>query len=326
LRERRGNATPGRMLIGHQDQRALFLDALGAGRLHHAWLLAGSRGIGKRRFADWAALKLLSGELGAGETPSENPAAHLVKAGSHPDHRVLSPPEEGKGSATASILIDQVRELGEFLHSFPALSRWRTLIVDSIDDMNPNTSNAFLKELEEPRENTIYLLVSHAPQRLLPTIRSRCRTVRMFGLAECDTRTVLHAENPELEREALDRLARLAGGAPGTVAMLAGADISVLETALDRIASGRGDPVALARSMQPQAAVARLQALLALVPRRIAAAAKADPDPRLLDLYGEAESYQRDAVRLAYDRGQVAMALADIVARAGQLQKPGRTS
>ena len=63
------------MLIGHAQPREMFLDALGKGRLHHAWLLAGPRGIGKRAFADWAALKLLSGGAGPGETPADDPAA-----------------------------------------------------------------------------------------------------------------------------------------------------------------------------------------------------------------------------------------------------------
>jgi DNA polymerase-3 subunit delta' len=306
------------MLIGHQSQRDTFLDALGSGRMHHAWLLAGPRGIGKRAFADWAALKLLAGTQVPDGQLAECPAAQLVAASSHPDHRLLAPPVEGKGSATESIVIDQIRELGEFLHSYPAIAPWRTLIVDSIDDMNSNTSNAFLKELEEPREKTIYLLVSHAPARLLPTIRSRCRTLRFFPLTDSDVAQVLDESVAADER---DRLVQLARGAPGAVMALAGADIGALDAALDRIVGGE-DGAALVRSVQPQSASPRLQALLALVPRKLAAAARANPDPRLLDLYAEAEGLARDAVRLAYDRGQVAMALADIMARAGRIQGP----
>ncbi|MCG2840060.1 DNA polymerase III subunit delta' [Sandaracinobacter sp. RS1-74] len=307
------------MLIGHRQPREAFLDALQRGRMHHAWLIAGPKGVGKRAFADWAALKLLSGSPGPGDTPADDPAASLVAAGSHPDHRLLAPPEEGKGSATASIVVDQVRELSDFLHSYPAIARWRTLIVDSIDDMNINTSNAFLKELEEPRQQTIYLLVSHAPARLLPTIRSRCRMIRLFPLPEADVRQVLEQTNPDMPAADLEPLVTLARGAPGAVSDLAGADLAGLEKTLDRIAAG-GDAVPLARSLQPQAAIPKLRALLALVPRRLAAAARRNPDPRLLQLYEEAEALARDAVRLAYDRPQVAMALADITARAGRIQ------
>ncbi len=307
------------MLIGHQQPREAFLDALSRGRMHHAWLITGPKGIGKRAFADWASLKLLSGNRGAAHTPADDPAASLVAAGSHPDHRLLAPPEEGKGSATASIIVDQVRELSDFLHSYPAIAPWRTLIVDSIDDMNVNTSNAFLKELEEPRQQTIYLLISHAPARLLPTIRSRCRMLRLFPLPDGEVRQALEIAEPGLSSGDIDSLVSLARGAPGAVADLAGADLGALEKTLDRIGAG-GDAVPLARSLQPQTAIPKLKALLALVPRRLAAQARRNPDPRLLDLYAEAEALARDAVRLAYDRPQVAMALADITARAGRIQ------
>jgi DNA polymerase-3 subunit delta' len=307
------------MLIGHKQPREAFLDALARGRMHHAWLIAGPKGIGKRAFAHWAALKLLSGSRGESDTPSDDPAASLVAAGSHPDHRVLTPPEEGKGSATASIVVDQVRDLSDFLHSYPAIAPRRTLIVDSIDDMNINTSNAFLKELEEPRQQTVYLLVSHTPARLLPTIRSRCRMLRLFPLPDAEVRSALELAEPGLSEADLDPLVALARGAPGAVADLAGADLAGLEKALDRIAAG-ADAVPLARSLQPQSAIPKLRALMALVPRRLAAAARRNPDPRLFDLYSEAELLARDAVRLAYDRPQVAMALADITARAGRIQ------
>jgi len=307
------------MLIGHQRPRDLFLEALASGRMHHAWLITGPRGIGKRRFADWAAVKLLSGGGGPGDTPATDPAAALVDAGSHPDHRLLAPPKEGLGSATASIIMEQLSALQDFLHSYPAIAAWRTLIIDSIDDMNPNTANAFLKELEEPRQKTVYLLVSHCPARLLPTIRSRCRPLRLHLLSDAECRQVLEREHPGLPADELGQLVALARGAPGSVADFAGADLAGLEQALDAVLRG-SDPLALVRSVQPQAAAPRYQALLALVPRRLAGLARAMPDPRLLDLQAEAEALSLAAVPLAYDRGQVAMALTDIMARAGRIQ------
>lgn len=312
------------MLIGHQRPRDMFLEAIGSGRMHHAWLLTGPRGIGKRRFADWAALKLLAGHTGPGEVPAEDPAVHLVAASSHPDHRVLEPPTEGKGSATETIVVEQIRALGDFLHSFPSIARWRTMIVDSVDDMNPSAANAFLKELEEPRADSVFFLVSHSPARLLPTIRSRCRVVRLFPLPTSEVRAVLDATGPELATADLDALATLADGAPGRVATLSGADLPGLERAVARIMSGddaAAQAVSLARSMQSQAAAPRLKALLALAPQRIASAARQRPDPRLFDLHAEAELLARDAVRLAYAPPQVALALADILARAGRIQR-----
>jgi DNA polymerase-3 subunit delta' len=312
------------MLIGHQRAREMFLEAIRSGRMHHAWLLTGPRGIGKRRFADWAALKLLAGKADPGDTPADDPAAHLVAASSHPDHRVLEPPTEGKGSATETIIVEQVRALADFLHSYPSIARWRTMIVDSVDDMNLSAANAFLKELEEPRPDSVYFLISHAPARLLPTIRSRCRTVRLFPLPEPEVRMVLQAADAEVEPAELDAMVALADGAPGRVAALAGADLPGLERMVDRIMAGE-QPAAqaaeLARSVQAQAAAPRLKALLALAPRRIVALARQRPDPGLFDLHAEAERLARDAIRLAYAPPQVAMALADILARAGRIQR-----
>lgn len=305
------------MLIGHHEQRRAFLHTLGRGRLHHAWLLAGPRGIGKRRFADWAALKLLAGEGGEADVDPENPAARLVAAGSHPDLRVLAPPEESK---TGIITVEQVREMADFLHSYASIAGWRVLVVDSLDAMNVNAANAFLKELEEPRPRTVYLLVSHAPARLLPTLRSRCRTLRFLPLGEAETLQVLEATAPEADSRTRTALARLAEGAPGAVLSLADADIAGLERALDKVAEG-GSAMSLARGFAGQAAIPKLEALALMVPRRLAQAARAAPHPELFALYDEAEALGRDAVRLAYDRVQVAMALADIMARAGRIQR-----
>lgn len=307
------------MLIGHHRPREIFLEALDRGRLHHAWLITGPRGVGKRRLADWAALKLLSGRRDADDTPADDPAALLVDAGSHPDHRVLAPPVEGRGSATGSIIVEQIRELGDFLHSYPALAEWRTLIVDSIDNMNVSTANAFLKELEEPRQKTVYLLVSHSPARLLPTIRSRCRPLRLLALPDPEARRVLESQNPGLPEAEVGQLVALARGAPGSAVDLAGADFAGLERQIERVIAG-GDPLALVHSVQPQSAAARFRALLALAPRRLAELARTSPDPRLIDLYAEAEALAQTAVPLAYDRAQVAMALSDIMARAGRIQ------
>lgn len=301
-------------VIGHAEARAAFLEALTRQRLHHAWLIVGPRGIGKRCFADWAAARLLA----AGTDGTD--AAALLAAGSHPDHRILEPPEEGKGSSTGSIIVEQVRAISDFLHSYPAIAGWRTLIVDAIDDMNPNAANAFLKELEEPRERTIFLLVSHAPARLLPTIRSRCRMLRLRPLSDADTGAVLAAQNPALDAAALAALVRIADGAPGTAGGFAEVDVAALDAELDRIARGDG-ALAFARNMQGKAAVPRLQAALGLVSRRLLAQARRQPEAPVFALYAEAQGLARDALPLAYDRVQVALALADIVARLGRIQE-----
>lgn len=307
------------MLIGHDTQRAAFLAALASARMHHAWLLTGARGIGKRCFAQWAALKLLANERGEADVSPEHPAARLLAAGSHPDFRLLAPPVEGKGSASGTIIVEQIRASRDFLHSHPSLAKWRVMIVDSIDDMNLNAANAFLKELEEPRAHTLYLLISHAPARLLPTIRSRCRRLPFDQLPLAATQQVLGLAFPDLPALELESLARVANGAPGTVFDLGQADMADLERWIEKLLQGI-DAVDFARTFAAQTALPRFRALLLLTARRLALMAQNQPAPALFDLYDEAEALLRDAIRLAYDRVQVAMAVADLLGRAGRIE------
>jgi DNA polymerase-3 subunit delta' len=305
------------MLIGHETQVAAFLEALHSGRMHHAWLLAGPKGVGKRVFAECAALRLLA-EQGEGlAVPPGHPAEALMAARSHPDHRLLAPPADSK---TGQILVDDVRALGEFMHSFPALGNWRTLIVDPIDGMNKSSANAFLKELEEPRGRTVYFLVSHAPGRLLPTIRSRCRMLRFAPLSDGDCTKALRAALPDADPETLAALVAVADGSPGTALSFRNAEVPALQTAIEGLMRG-GDPAAFARGFQAAGAVAKFEALLVLAPRRLAEAARAAPSEALVDCYARATELAGKALALAYDRAQVAFALATLLADAGALSR-----
>lgn len=293
------------MLIGHREQMEAFAAALAGGRLHHAWLLAGPEGVGKRTFADMMAARL----LGDG-------TAALVAAGSHPDYRVLQPPVEGKGATQKIIPVDQVREIRAMLHEYPAMGGWRVIIVDPVDAMERPSANALLKELEEPAENTLFFLISHAPGRLLPTIRSRCRTLRFGPLGEADMRTLCTGSG--VPADAVPAVLALAGGAPGRALAAHALDLP----ALDRLARSQmrgGDRVAFARQFQAAGAVPRFEALLRLVPALLAEAARDAGDARLITLYDAAMVHQGDAIRLAFDRGQVAFALASLLAEAGAI-------
>ena len=181
-------------LLGHETAEKTMLAAHQSGRLHHAWLLAGPRGIGKATLAWRFARFLLSGQAGASlfggepdslDVPADAPGRSLVDARSHPDlfhlRRTLNP---DTGRMRAEIAVDDVRELGAFMHMTPAMGKWRVAIVDAADEMNRNSANAVLKILEEPPPNAVLLMVAHAPGRLLPTIRSRCRRLALQPLAE----------------------------------------------------------------------------------------------------------------------------------------------
>ena len=172
------------MIVGQDRAVEQFASAWATRRLHHAWLLAGPKGVGKATFAHAAARRVLADAAGPPfeapglRTPDDHPIVKLVEAGSHPDMRWLErlPKEKGEGLAR-DISVDQVRELGEFMGMTAALSPWRVTVIDTVDELAGAGANALLKMLEEPPANTLFFLVSHAPGRLLPTIRSRCRRV-----------------------------------------------------------------------------------------------------------------------------------------------------
>jgi DNA polymerase-3 subunit delta' len=294
------------MWLGQEEARRVFEADLASGRLHHAWLLEGPKGIGKRAFADWAALRLMGPE-----------AASLIAAESHPDHRLLAPPEEGKGAATGTIPIDQVRGLKPFLHAHPALAAWRVVIVDSIDDLARNAANALLKELEEPAPQTLLLLVSHAPGRLLPTIRSRCRRLRFPPIAEVELARWLSTTRPEVAAKDLAMVARLARGSPGDALRLLDGDALKLRDEL----SGEA-PATLAR--QFQGGGARYRLLLDLAPRLLADAARQGGDAGLVEAQVEAEELAASARGLALDPVQTAFTLIKALKPALARQPSGR--
>jgi DNA polymerase-3 subunit delta' len=171
-------------LVGHEAQERAFLDALRSGRTHHAWLLGGPEGIGKASFAYRVARFMLAvGDPAARAKnaqslamPEGDPATRRVMARSHPDLHLLrrSLKPDGK-SYTSNIPVDAARRVIDRFGASAAEGGWRICIVDSAEDMDRPTANALLKLLEEPPPRALFLIVAHAPGRLLPTIRSRCR-------------------------------------------------------------------------------------------------------------------------------------------------------
>ena len=221
-------------LLGHETAEKTMLAAHESGRLHHAWLMTGPRGIGKATLAWRFARFLLCGQQQGGlfgggaaeglDVAADAPGRSLVDARSHPDlfhlRRTLNP---DTGRMRAEIAVDDVRELGAFMHMTPAMGRWRVAIVDSADEMNRNSANAVLKVLEEPPPNAVLLIVAHAPGRLLPTIRSRCRRLALHPLADDIMTRLLGDYAPEVKEQERAALARLAEGSIGRALELAGA-------------------------------------------------------------------------------------------------------
>ena len=212
------------MLDGAEAQERAFLEAYERGRLHHAWLLTGPEGVGKATFAFRVARLLLGARpdprYGLLGSSPDDPVSHQVSARSHPDFMALER-EALDGKPRKSIPVDEARTLPEFFSKAPATSAYRVAIIDAADDLNINAANAVLKTLEEPPERGVVLLVSHAPGKLLATIRSRCRRLAFQPWSEEKTAAWLGARGFTAEDSV--RLSRMARGAPGRALYLAGA-------------------------------------------------------------------------------------------------------
>lgn len=308
-------------LIPDAGAEAAFLDALDRGRLHHAWLLAGPEGRGKASFAYRAARRLLGaapdparGPLGS--SPAD-PVNRLVAAQAHPDLLVLERLSEG-GKQKKSISVDQARALPEFFSKSPSQARRRVAVVDAADDLNVNAANALLKILEEPPADGVLFLVSHAPGRLLPTIRSRCRRLGFAPWAERDLADLVHRRTGESQAIAL-AAAAMAGGSPGRALALASAESleadRLARTWVENGLSDRAEALAVAdgfRGAEGQARFERVMERLAAVVRQRAAAEPAR-GARWAELWSRLSDLPDRVAGLNLDRGDaLAGALADL--------------
>jgi DNA polymerase-3 subunit delta' len=314
-------------LHGHDAAVAAFRAALDQGRLHHAWLLAGPEGVGKALFADKAALLMLA--QGAGpvdgqglDVPDDHPTARLAAAGSHPDLMRLERLTKESGTELArSISVDQVRGLQRLFATTASMSRRRAVVIDAIDDLERNAANALLKNLEEPPPDTLFLLVSHSPERLLPTIRSRCRLLRLAPLDDDAMTSALRGALPDADDEEIAALVAIGEGAPGRAIAWRGLDIGALDREMDALVR-EGDKAnrrrsALAQALALKSAQGRYEAFLARAPSRIAAAAREREGAaraEALKLWERATSLAGSARRHSLDPASVVFELAGMLA------------
>lgn len=320
-------------LVGNMAAKAQFRAAMSSEQLHHAWLFAGPEGVGKASFARAVAARLLAEAAGASDlpgdfdVPEDHPTRRMIAGGAHPDYRnmVRLPKDADKPgqNIARSIPIAQVRALNPMFATKPSMSARRVVVIDAIDDVErPGAANALLKNLEEPPEGTIFLLVSHSPGRLLPTIRSRCRLLRFDPLTDAEVAGVLRAQLPDASVAEVEALVRASAGSPGKALGFAGLDLATLDSEMAAIAArGDGDNAIrarLAKTLGVKAAQPRYEAFLTRVPGFIAAQARERQGTALsdaLDAYAAAAQLAPLALAQSLDAQATVFEMGGIIAR-----------
>jgi DNA polymerase-3 subunit delta' len=249
------------VLLGHEAAERMLRRLIEQDRLPHALLLTGPRGIGKATLAFRLGRFVLGRSAEAldpglfGDTAAQGLAVapesgvfRRVVSGGHADlltvERAYDP---RRRRMRGEIVVDDIREIANFLRLTPAEGGWRVVIVDGADEMNRNAANALLKILEEPPRRALLLLVAHSPGRLLPTIRSRCRKLALSPLAPGVLRELLTRYRPDLEAGQVEAVAALAGGSIGRALDLADAGgVELYRSLLGLLERDAGiDPLAL---------------------------------------------------------------------------------
>ncbi len=327
-------------LFGQEAAEATFLAAFNAERLHHGWLLCGPRGVGKATLA-WRIARFLlaaprtgaDGLFGAPPPPQtldidpDHPVARRLRAGSDPGLAVITRSvNEKTGRLRDEIVVDDIRRLTPFFGLSTADGGRRVVIVDCADEMNANAANALLKMLEEPPANATLLLVSHQPSGLLPTVRSRCRTLTLRPLSPDHMRAALEQAGAPLPEDPA-ALAALAAGSVGDALRLLDqgglrlyAELVEILASLPRLDRARAQ--ALADSAAQRGAAERFGLILDLIDIALARLARTGatgtpPAPEAAP--GEAKML----VRLSPDPAQ-ARAWAELAATVSARTRHGR--
>ena len=311
-------------LVGHEDAWSQWRAALGGERMHHAWLLAGKKGLGKASFARAAAREML-GAQGEGDHPDIFTLTYGPKNKDEAKKR-----DEGKPfELSRGIKVDQVREMQRRLTTRPTMGGRRVVIIDPADDMEKSASNALLKSLEEPPAGTYFLLVAHSPARLLPTIRSRCRTVRFPALRHEAMDALLRDLAPQADIATRDAAIAAAAGSPGAALAFVDFELGKAAQLMRRIAEDGDRDFALrgqlAGAIGAKQDIPRLQAVLdlarAILAERVPDAA-ADPR-KLVDTHAELVRLSAEQPTYNFDPGLLGMEIGTLLAGAGAASERG---
>jgi len=222
-----------------------LLAQMGTGKLPHAILLTGAEGIGKLNFALTFAQRFFCQQASGVSPCGQCDACHKFLAETHPDVKRIAP-AEGK----QVIAVDQIRALIEYVSLTPHSASKKVVIIEQAELLNVNAANSLLKTLEEPPESSMLILVTHRPDRLLPTIRSRCQAM-LFPTPDAAQASTWLSDQLKTD-ENISTLLALSGGAP--LKALGYAEDNMLEkrnnffSELEQISSGKKNPIDVAKS------------------------------------------------------------------------------
>lgn len=287
---------------------------MASARMHHGWIFAGIKGLGKGAFARAAARELIA-ELAANQTPNEHHPDIIVL-----DHLPANDEEEKKRAegkpyqVKRNITVDQIRRMQQRLTTRPTLGQRRAVIIDPADDMEKGAVNALLKSLEEPPVGTYFLLVAHRPGRLLATVRSRCLTLHFAPLSDAEVDDVLRRDAPEADAAARAAAISAARGSPGAALDFTGHGLGKLQALMQRLVREGDSDLALRGALAEEIGTRpdreRIQAALDLA--RATLAAEVAGAPRVqqqLIVAAHAELARRSAQAPTYNFDSQLLAL-----------------
>lgn len=308
---------------GHDAAWNEWRGAIGGDRMHHGWILAGRKGLGKASFAHDAARELVA------ESSVPQPA------GKHPDIITLTnlpanadeekKQAEGKPFETKrSIGVAQIRAMQQRLTTRPTLGSRRVIIIDTADDLEKPAANALLKSLEEPPAGTYFLLVSHRPGRLLATIRSRCRMLRFPELTQPELAGILRQQAPQASEAALAAAIAASAGSAGAALDFIEMDLASPYALMARIAD-QGDPgfqlrgkLADAMGQKPERKrmLAGLDLARAVLAERLQSCADSPGLLRLIDAHAQMVRLSGQAPTYNFDPGLLVLEIGGLLASA----------
>ncbi|MEM7700549.1 MAG: DNA polymerase III subunit delta' [Pseudomonadota bacterium] len=312
----------------HEEPWRQWRSALGSARMHHGWILAGKSGLGKLEFAQAAARELVE-EPGVPQ-PDDHPDILEITYGPKDDKEERKR-QNGKPFEVSKVIrVREIRAMQQRLTTRPTLGKRRAIIIHPADDMNVEAANALLKSLEEPPQGTFFILVTHRPSRLLPTIRSRCRVLRFATMSEGQLSEMLAAQGLAHDPAALHS----AAGSYGAAVRFMEEDLGPVARMIDGLLTA-GDPGFTARSelsrlIGARATKERVQAIFDLAQNITAGRAKSAQTnaarAAMIDAHSELIRLATQAPSHNFDPGLLTLEIGTLLVRAHAASEPAHGS